>query len=67
MKKSEIEEIVELVVVLTEVVDVICIEDWFQKPVDEFDGRSPLEVIRDGDISDLWEMLYRLLSGEPSG
>ncbi len=32
--------------------------------IDAFDGLKPLEVIEGGEIDRLWEMMYRLKSGE---
>ena len=48
---------------LSEVVDV---DEWLEIPNDEFDGQKPIELLNDPMLrKKLWEMVYRLRSGQP--
>ncbi len=39
--------------------------DWLKGEMEEFEGRSPAELIRRGETGRLWESLYFLQSGQP--
>lgn len=58
-------EVYRLCEALGEVVDEDSLGAWFMTPNDAFEGLKPLEVIERGEIDRLWEMVYRLRSGEP--
>lgn len=58
-------EVQRLYNALSEVVDSVCLDDWFKAPNDAFDGFKPMEIIERGEIDRLWEMVYRLRSGVP--
>ena len=58
-------EVYRLCEALGEVVDEDALGAWFMTPNDAFEGLKPLEVIERGEIDRLWEMVYRLRSGEP--
>jgi DNA-binding XRE family transcriptional regulator len=51
---------------LGEVVDTRELGIWFNTPSAAFGGLKPIEVIERGEIDRLWDMFYRLRSGEPS-
>lgn len=40
------------------------LDSWLEKPNSAFGGRTPLQVIDDGESDRLWEMIYLLQSGE---
>ena len=51
---------------LKEVVDQVCLRDWFCEPNKAFNELKPIEVIERGEIDRLWDMFYRLRSGMPA-
>ena len=58
-------EVARLYTALSEVVDPSCLAEWFVSPNDAFGGLKPIEVIERGEIDRLWDMAYRLRSGQP--
>ncbi len=55
--KRPYNEVYKLCEALSEVVDPACLGQWFQTPNDSFDGLTPIEVIEQGDIDQLWNMV----------
>ena len=39
---------------------------WLQRPLGQFDGRAPLDLIRDGEGEEVWATLGRIAWGIPS-
>ena len=59
-------DIFDLYFALTEVVKSEHIAEWLHAKNRAFGNRTPLQVILDGDIDLLWEMVYQLRSGQPT-
>ena len=51
---------------LSEIVDKKCIDSWLYRPNMQFNNRKPIDLINEDNYGPLYEMLYRLGSGEPS-
>ena len=51
---------------LAEVIDADFIAEWLVIPNDAFGCLKPLEVIDRGEVDQIWQMIYRLRSGEPT-
>lgn len=63
--KRPYNEVYRLCEALAEVVDPDCLGEWFQTPNDSFDGLKPIEVIQQGEIDQLWNMVFELQTGMP--
>ena len=59
------DEVYRLCRALSEVVNPDSLGGWFAAPNDAFDGLKPIEVIEQGELDRLWEMVFRLRSGMP--
>lgn len=42
------------------------VETWLHTPNVAFDNKRPIDLIREGNIDPIYEMMYRVDSGEPS-
>jgi len=51
---------------LREVIEESAIDEFLERPNPAFNGKVPLQMIREGETSELREMLQRLRSGEPT-
>ena len=38
---------------------------WLNTEMDEFEGRSPVDLVRHGETGRLWESIYFLRAGQP--
>ena len=63
--KRPYNEVYKLCEALSDVVDPACLGEWFQTPNDSFDGLTPIELIEQGDIDQLWNMVFELQTGMP--
>lgn len=63
--KRPYNEVYKLCDALSEVVDPACLGEWFQTPNNSFDGLTPIELIEQGDIDQLWNMVFELQTGMP--
>ncbi len=63
--KRPYNEVYKLCEALSEVVDRDCLGKWFQTPNESFDGLTPIELIEQGDIDQLWNMVFELQTGMP--
>lgn len=50
---------------LSSVVKEEYIEEWLQNPNKAFNGKKPIDLVNEGNFDPLFEMIYRLESGEP--
>jgi hypothetical protein len=41
------------------------VETWLKTPNNAFEGKTPLEIISEGNKEKIQEMIYRINSGEP--
>lgn len=51
---------------LSEIVDEKFIDSWLHRPNMKFNHRKPIDLINEDNYEPLYEMLYRIGSGEPS-
>lgn len=51
---------------LSRIVKEDYIESWLQKPNAAFNNRKPIDLIDEDNYQPLYDMIYRLGSGEPS-
>jgi hypothetical protein len=58
-------ETAEIVEILKVSIREDAIPDWMEQPNDAFGGRTPNQVIADGETEQLRRAAYRLNSGEP--
>ncbi len=63
--QRRLDELQRLVDALAEVMKREAIGRWLQQPNDAFQGLKPLEVIERGEVDRLWEMIFRIRSGQP--
>lgn len=63
--KRPYNEVYKLCEALSDVVDPACLGAWFQTPNESFDGLTPIELIEQGDIDQLWNMVFELQTGMP--
>lgn len=59
-------EISRLRAALAEIMLPDSIDQWLDSPNDEFGGAKPIEVIERGEINLIYELIYRLRSGQPT-
>ena len=59
-----LKELKRVVKALEEVVRADALGPWMIQPNDAFNGLKPIEVIERGEVDKIWEMIYRLRSGE---
>lgn len=50
---------------LSQIVNEDYIESWLQKPNAAFNNRKPIDLINEDNYQPLYDMIYRLGSGEP--
>jgi len=68
MRESNVDrnaEIQQLTIALEEIIDPQMVVPWLTAPNDSFEGLKPLEVIEQGEIDRIWQMIYELRSGSP--
>lgn len=51
---------------LCELIEENAVDIWLETPNIKFNNKSPIELIKEGDLKPLEEMIYRLESGTPS-
>jgi hypothetical protein len=56
----------DLYVRLANCVNASGIKDWFFRDNEEFQGKSPADLVKSGNLEPLEVMLYRLENGLPS-
>ena len=62
MTKNELEDLKKE---LSQIVNEEFIESWLQKPNAIFNNRKPIDLINEEYYQPLYDMIYRLGSGEP--
>lgn len=50
---------------LEEITEPDAIAAWLEEPNEMFNGATPLDLIEIGESDRIWQMIYRLRSGEP--
>lgn len=64
--KRRVAESARLLRALAEIMDEEFVREWLHTPNEAFDGLKPLEVVERGEGDRVWQMIYRLRSGEPA-
>ena len=50
---------------ISEIIYPEYVEVWFETPNHAFDGLTPTEVIENGNVDKIWDMVFRLKTGMP--
>ena len=64
--QRQVTSLSRLYAALARVIKPDSIGGWFERPNPAFDGLKPLEVVERGEEDRIWEMIYRLASGDAS-
>jgi hypothetical protein len=48
---------------LADIIDAKVIGQWLQRPNQQFDGSTPLQVMERGESDRLWRMIWQLREG----
>jgi len=56
-------EVTRLLDALAGVIDKKIIGQWLQRPNQQFDGSTPLQVMERGETDRLWRMIWQLRQG----
>ncbi len=60
---QKIREVTRLFDALAGLIKAKAIGDWLQRPNNQFDGSTPLQVIERGETDRLWQMIWQLREG----
>ena len=60
---QKIREVTRLFDALADIIDKKVIGQWLQRPNQQFDGSTPLQVIERGETDRLWRMIWQLREG----
>ena len=60
---QKIREVSRLFDALADIIDKKVIGQWLQRPNQQFDGSTPLQVIERGETDRLWRMIWQLREG----
>ena len=60
---QKIREVTRLFDALADIIDAKVIGQWLQRPNQQFDGSTPLQVIERGETDRLWRMIWQLREG----
>jgi hypothetical protein len=60
---QKIKEVTRLFDALADIIDKKVIGQWLQRPNQQFDGSTPLQVIERGETDRLWRMIWQLREG----
>ena len=56
-------EVMRLFDALADIIDKKVIGQWLQRPNQQFDGSTPLQVMERGETDRLWRMIWQLREG----
>jgi Protein of unknown function (DUF2384) len=56
-------EVARLFDALADIIDKKVIGQWLQRPNQQFDGSTPLQVMERGETDRLWRMIWQLREG----
>jgi hypothetical protein len=59
----KVREVTRLFDALADVIDKKVIGQWLQRPNQQFDGSTPLQVMERGETDRLWRMIWQLREG----
>jgi hypothetical protein len=60
---QKIREVSRLFDALADIIDKKVIGQWLQRPNQQFDGSTPLQVMERGETDRLWRMIWQLREG----
>jgi uncharacterized protein (DUF2384 family) len=60
---QKIREVTRLFDALADIIDAKVIDQWLQRPNQQFDGSTPLQVMERGETDRLWRMIWQLREG----
>ena len=60
---QKIKEVTRLFDALADIIDKKVIGQWLQRPNQQFDGSTPLQVMERGETERLWRMIWQLREG----
>jgi hypothetical protein len=60
---QKIKEVTRLFDALADIIDKKVIGHWLQRPNQQFDGSTPLQVMERGETDRLWRMIWQLREG----
>ena len=60
---QKIKEVTRLFDALADIIDKKVIGQWLQRPNQQFDGSTPLQVMERGETDRLWRMIWQLREG----
>ena len=60
---QKIKEVIRLFDALADIIDKKIIGQWLQRPNQQFDGSTPLQVMERGETDRLWRMIWQLREG----
>jgi Protein of unknown function (DUF2384) len=60
---QKIREVTRLFDALADIIDKKVIGQWLQRPNQQFDGSTPLQVMERGETDRLWRMIWQLREG----
>jgi hypothetical protein len=60
---QKMREVTRLFDALAEIIDAKVIGQWLQRPNQQFDGSTPLQVMERGETDRLWRMIWQLREG----
>jgi DNA-binding transcriptional regulator YiaG len=60
---QKIREVTRLFDALADIINAKVIGQWLQRPNQQFDGSTPLQVIERGETDRLWRMIWQLREG----
>lgn len=63
--KRPYNEVYRLYEALSDVIAPEFLGQWFQTPNESFDGHTPMDLIEQGEIDQLWNMVFELQTGMP--
>jgi hypothetical protein len=56
-------EVTRLFDALADIIDAKVMGQWLQRPNQQFDGSTPLQVMENGETDRLWRMIWQLRQG----
>jgi hypothetical protein len=63
--EKQLKELVRLFDALSEIMETSYIGEWLKTANPAFENSTPLQVIERGEADRIWQMIYRLQTGEP--
>jgi Protein of unknown function (DUF2384) len=60
---QKIKEETRLFDAVADIIDDKVIDQWLQRPNQQFDGSTPLQVMERGETDRLWRMIWQLREG----